>query len=233
MKKLLYLTVAILTILCLTVHAQSVRIDGRASYYSNNLHGRRMANGQRYDRDSMTCAHRSLPFGTRLRITNPMNGQQVIVKVTDRGPYVKGRAIDLSYAAAQRLGTLRNGVAMVRIEILDDDKPVPYESDNIKPLPRVEYGEAGVCYEFIPEWEKVKDEPKRVPRKVNTNANRKRTTANARPARQNQQARQRQSAQNRQQGRQQNQQKKNNNQSGSKWRSFFNDIKNGVTSLFD
>ena len=84
MKKLLYLTVAILTILCLTVHAQSVRIDGRASYYSNNLHGRRMANGQRYDRDSMTCAHRSLPFGTRLRITNPMNGQQVIVKVTDR-----------------------------------------------------------------------------------------------------------------------------------------------------
>lgn len=192
-----------------------------------------MANGQRYNRDSLTCAHRSLPFGTRLRVTNPLNGQQVIVKVTDRGPYVRGRAIDLSYAAAQRLGTLRNGVAMVKIEILDDDKPVPYESENIKPLPRVEYVEAGVCYEFIPEWEKVKDEPKRVPRKVNTNANRKRTTANARPARPSQQARQRQSAQNRQQGRQQNQQNKNNNQSGSKWRSFFNDIKNGITNLFD
>ena len=226
MKKILYLTVAILTMLCLTVHAQSVRIDGRASYYSNHLHGRRMANGQLYDRDSLTCAHRTLPFGTRLRITNPMNGQEVIVKVTDRGPYVRGRAIDLSYAAAQRLGTLRNGVAMVRIEILDEDKPVPYKSNNIRPLPRVEYGEAGVCYEFIPEWEKVKEEPKRVPRKVNTTVKKKHTTANARPARTNKQGQQRQNAQNKQQN-------KNNNQSGSKWRSFFNDIKNGVTSLFD
>lgn len=233
MKKIIYLTVAILTILCLAVHAQSVRMDGRASYYSNNLHGRRMANGQRYNRDSLTCAHRSLPFGTRLRVTNPLNGQQVIVKVTDRGPYVRGRAIDLSYAAAQRLGTLRNGVAMVKIEILDDDKPVPYESENIKPLPRVEYVEAGVCYEFIPEWEKVKDVPKKVPRKVNTSAGRKRPAASHQPSKPSRQPRQTQNAQNNQQGHQQNQRKQNNNQSGSKWRSFFNDIKNGITNLFD
>ena len=115
MRKLLFLTVAILTIISLTVCAQSTYMDGRASYYHNSLHGRKMANGQRYNRDSMTCAHRSLPFGTRLRVTNPMNGQQVIVKVTDRGPYVRGRIIDLSYAAASRLGTLRSGVAMVQM----------------------------------------------------------------------------------------------------------------------
>ena len=90
----------------LTVHAQS---GGKASYYSNGLHGRRMSNGERYDRNGFTCAHRTLPFGTRLKVTNPRNGRSVIVRVTDRGPFVRGRVVDLSYAAARELGTLASG----------------------------------------------------------------------------------------------------------------------------
>lgn len=225
MRKLLFLTVAILTIISLTVCAQSTYMDGRASYYHNSLHGRKMANGQRYNRDSMTCAHRSLPFGTRLRVTNPMNGEQVIVKVTDRGPYVRGRVIDLSYAAARRLGTLRSGVAMVQIEILPNDKPVPYDSPDVQELPKVEYGGAGVCYEFIPEWEKVNTDPnpKRLPRKVSTQPRHRQGHTKSKAV-----------AQQRQQGgRQQQNQQPAKKQSGSAWRSFFDKVKNGVAGLFD
>lgn len=222
MRKIILLTVAILTIFSsFAVHAQTVQMDGRASYYHNSLHGRRMANGQRYNRDSMTCAHRTLPFGTRLRVTNPINGRQVIVTVTDRGPYVRGRVIDLSYAAANRLGTIRSGVAMVRIEILPKENPVPYADDNIKELPEVEYGGAGVCYEFIPEWEKVKEQPKKLPRKVNT-AQKKRSgnnrkAAQAKPKQQNTAKAQ----------------PKRQKKSASSWQNLFDKVKNGVTSLFD
>lgn len=234
MRKLIYLTVAILTILLsFTVHAQNVHMDGRASYYSNNLHGRIMANGQRYNRDSLTCAHRTLPFGTRLRVTNPINGQQVIVKVTDRGPYVRGRVIDLSYGAARRLGTLRSGVAMVQIEILPDDLQVPYNSPAVEELPKMEYGGAGVCYEYIPEWEKVNTDPKpkRLPRKVNTST-RKNNQTQKRAVSQRSNRHNAQQANRRGNSNQQNnqQQKK---QSGSSWSNFFDKVKNGVTSLFD
>lgn len=218
-------------------------MDGRASYYHNSLHGRKMANGQRYNRDSMTCAHRTLPFGTKLRVTNPVNGNQVIVTVTDRGPYVRGRVIDLSYAAASRLGTLRTGVAMVQIEILPEEVQIPYRQEEVLELPTVEYGSAGICYEYMPEWEKVKPEhKKRLPRKVDT-SNRKKQ----KPSASRQQQNSKQVWQNRQQPQQQasnqqgqtngsrqgQQQKPEKKQSGSAWRSFFDRVKNGVTSLFD
>lgn len=89
---------------------------GKASYYSNSLHGHRTSDGSRYHKDSLTCAHRTLPFGTLLKITNKKNGKEVIVKVTDRGPYCTGRVVDLSMAAARELGMVASGVAAVQVE---------------------------------------------------------------------------------------------------------------------
>lgn len=135
-----------------------------------------MSNGERYDRNAFTCAHRTLPFGTRLKITNPRNGKSVIVRVTDRGPFVRGRVVDLSYAAARELGTLASGVAYVKVELVrkETEIPFPSESNVTLEIPEIEYGTAGVCYEFIPEWEKVEeDKPKEIERKVDTRLNNK------------------------------------------------------------
>jgi rare lipoprotein A len=92
---------------------------GLASYYHDKFHGRRTANGEIYDRARLTAAHRSLPFGTRLRVTNRGNGKSVTVVVNDRGPFVEGRVIDLSRAAASKLGFLKAGLAEVEFVILD------------------------------------------------------------------------------------------------------------------
>ena len=75
---------------------------GNATYYSDRWHGRRTADGSAYNKDSLTCAHRTLPFGTLLHVRNPKNGKVVVVKVTDRGPYRRNTIIDLSKAAAQQ-----------------------------------------------------------------------------------------------------------------------------------
>ena len=178
-KLLLIALFTLCNIFTLTIQAQS---DGKASYYSNGLHGRRMSNGERYDRNAFTCAHRTLPFGTRLKITNPRNGKSVIVRVTDRGPFVRGRVVDLSYAAARELGTLASGVAYVKVELVRKETEIPYpsESNGTIEMPEVEYGTAGICYEFIPEWEKVEeDKPKEIERKVDTHLNNKRVSNQA------------------------------------------------------
>ena len=91
---------------------------GRASYYGERFRGRRTASGERFDPDALTAAHRTLPFGTRLRVTNLRTGQAVVVRVTDRGPFHGARVLDLSKEAARRIGMLRSGTARVRIERL-------------------------------------------------------------------------------------------------------------------
>lgn len=88
---------------------------GIASYYADRLHGRRTASGEPYDRNAYTAAHRRLPFGTHVRVVNLENGNSVDVRINDRGPFVKGLVIDVSYAAAQKLGMLRKGVVRVRV----------------------------------------------------------------------------------------------------------------------
>ena len=88
------------------------------SFYGRELHGQRKANGERFDMNAMTAAHRTLPFGTRLRVTNPRNGHSVIVRVSDRGPFTRGRGLDVSYAAARQLGFIAQGVARLRVERL-------------------------------------------------------------------------------------------------------------------
>ncbi|EWC41112.1 septal ring lytic transglycosylase RlpA family protein [Pseudomonas stutzeri] len=92
--------------------------SGKASYYARMHHGQRTANGETHDQNALVAAHRSLPFGTRVRVTNEQNGKQVVVRINDRGPFRRGRIIDLSRAAAQQLGMLERGVARVRIEVL-------------------------------------------------------------------------------------------------------------------
>ena len=100
----------------------ALRVEqGQASYYAARFHGRRTASGERYDHQALTVAHRTLPFGTVLRVTNERNGRTITVRVNDRGPHIRGRIVDLSGAAARELGVIRSGTAPVRIEVVDPD----------------------------------------------------------------------------------------------------------------
>jgi rare lipoprotein A len=91
---------------------------GMISYYADKFHGKQTASGARFDKNALTAAHRSLPFGTRLRVTNLENGKSVIVVVNDRGPFAHGRILDLSEAAAREIGMLGTGTAKAKIEVL-------------------------------------------------------------------------------------------------------------------
>ena len=90
---------------------------GLASYYGKKFHGRRTASGERYNMHAMTAAHRSLPFGKMVKVTHVKSGRSVKVRINDRGPFIKGRIIDLSYAAAKKLGMLSEGVARVNVRV--------------------------------------------------------------------------------------------------------------------
>ena len=90
--------------------------EGLASYYAHKFHGRTTASGEVYDEQKLTAAHRDLPFGTRVRVTNLANGKRVVLKVNDRGPFVEGRIIDVSWAAARSLDFIQDGVVRVRVE---------------------------------------------------------------------------------------------------------------------
>ena len=91
---------------------------GIASWYGADWQGRKTASGARFDMRKLTAAHRSLPLNSRVRVTNLENGRSVVVRIIDRGPYVHGRAIDLSRAAAHDLGMVKEGIALVSIEIV-------------------------------------------------------------------------------------------------------------------
>ncbi len=87
-----------------------------ASYYGGSFHGRRTASGEVYNKHALTCAHKTLPFETLLKITNPHSGQHVVVRVNDRGPFIRGRDIDLSYKAAKQIGMVQAGVIKVEVQ---------------------------------------------------------------------------------------------------------------------
>jgi rare lipoprotein A len=113
---------ALLSGLAVTAFSQQIVEvqQGQASYYADSLHGNKTASGDSYDKGAMTAAHRSLPFGTRLRVTSLANGKTVEVTVNDRGPYAAGRILDLSAAAADQLGLREAGHAEVKIEVYGD-----------------------------------------------------------------------------------------------------------------
>ena len=92
--------------------------SGGASWYGPGFHGRKTASGERFNTHALTAAHRSLPFGTRLEVTNLENDRSVVVRVNDRGPFVRGRIVDLSLAAAKALGMAKDGVTRVRLRPL-------------------------------------------------------------------------------------------------------------------
>jgi rare lipoprotein A len=89
---------------------------GTASFYADQFQGRRTANGETFNMHELTAAHRFLPFGTWVKVTNLKNGKDVIVRINDRGPYVKGRIIDLSIGAAKELGIVQSGIVQVKLE---------------------------------------------------------------------------------------------------------------------
>src|SRR5215467_15048008 len=95
-------------------------VTGTASYYSHRFHGHKTASGAAYDENQLTAAHRTLPFGTRVRVTNMENDRSVVVTVTDRGPANHKRVIDLSRRAANLLGFLGEGTTRVRLDVLAD-----------------------------------------------------------------------------------------------------------------
>ncbi|SRR5213594_1332194 len=98
---------------------------GEASWYGPDFHGKMTANGERYNMLGLTAAHRTLPFNTLLRVTNLANERSIVVRVNDRGPFLKGRILDLSYAAARALGANRSGVIRVKIRIVGTLAPRP------------------------------------------------------------------------------------------------------------
>jgi len=102
------------------IDPQGYRAEGQASYYGARHNGNKTASGERFDQNALTAAHRSLPFGSRVQVTNLRNDKRVVVRINDRGPYAKKRIIDLSQKAAQQLDMLRDGVVPVRVEQLAD-----------------------------------------------------------------------------------------------------------------
>ena len=91
----------------------------KVSYYAHQFHGRKTANGERFNMNALTVAHKTLPFGTKVEFTCAMTGKKVVARVNDRGPYVHGRSFDLSYGAAKTLGILDRGVAKVTYRIVN------------------------------------------------------------------------------------------------------------------
>ena len=97
-------------------------LKGKASYYGKKFHGRQTANGEVFSMYALTAAHKSLPFGTRIKVTNLRNNKTVNVKINDRGPFVAGRILDLSYQAAKEIAMLDEGVADITIKIIHLEK---------------------------------------------------------------------------------------------------------------
>ncbi|MBO9202385.1 MULTISPECIES: septal ring lytic transglycosylase RlpA family protein [Niastella] len=110
-----HLVFAAAVVISLTSCARKITESGKGSYYADKFEGRPTASGQKFDQDKMTAAHRTLPFGTKVKVTNVANGRTVTVTVNDRGPFAAGRIIDVSKKAANKLGMVNAGVANVKI----------------------------------------------------------------------------------------------------------------------
>ena len=94
-------------------------LEGIASYYADDFHGKQTSNGEVFDMNALTAAHRTFPFGTKVRVTNLENNKIVVVRINDRGPFKEGRMMDLSMGAAKELDLIRTGTARVRLEVLE------------------------------------------------------------------------------------------------------------------
>ena len=121
MKTSIKLTIslfAILIFIAIKSTGQKLQTEGIASYYADKFVGRTTANGEIYKHTKLTAAHKKLPFGTKVKVTNLSNNKSVVVVINDRGPFVKGRIIDLSKSGAKKLDFVKQGITKVKIEIL-------------------------------------------------------------------------------------------------------------------
>jgi rare lipoprotein A len=134
MKSLIFSTVFLFTILS-TGFSQTQM--GKASFYADKFEGSSTASGEKYRHNKLTAAHKSLPFGTKVKVTNLANNQTVEVVINDRGPYVDGRVIDLSKSAAEKLGFINMGLADVQVEVLDAGTGKASDPDPIKVISNV------------------------------------------------------------------------------------------------
>ena len=116
MKKLIRM-LSLAAVFAVFLNTAAAAEEGLASYYADSLHGNPTASGEPYDKGAMTAAHRTLEFGTRVKVTNLDNGQSVTVVINDRGPHVKSRVIDVSGEAARQLGMLDSGTAKVSLKV--------------------------------------------------------------------------------------------------------------------
>ena len=151
------LVATLMTIGFTPLHAQDVQ-QGKASFYAQKFHGRRTASGERLHKDSLTCAHRYYPFGTLLRVYNPANGKSVLVRVIDRGPFVRGRIIDLSWRAAKELGIISQGVAMVTVQKATDIIVPFMPPDDDIDVPELEMETNEGSTEMKPLWQLMAEE---------------------------------------------------------------------------
>ena len=123
------LSILFIVVLLSAAEAVSSQVeDGLASWYGGKFHGRLTANGEVFDTNELTAAHKTLPFGTLVKVTHVPDGRSVVVRINDRGPFVEGRIIDLSRAAADAIGLTARGVAPVRVEIVHAVQPVAFRN---------------------------------------------------------------------------------------------------------
>lgn len=128
---------------------------GLASYYSDSYHGRKTATGERYDKNKRTAAHKTLPFGTKVRVYNPSNKKSVVVVINDRGPYIKGRIIELSRKAAQDINIIKAGVAKVEVTVLSSSNNNKTPSSVTKPKKPVNKPSSNQAENMIEEAQKM------------------------------------------------------------------------------
>ena len=146
MKKRYLLTIAVLTLAiasCAPYHARRrpihYEVTGKASWYGPGFAGRKTANGERFNPNAMTAAHKTLPMNTTVRVTNVKNGKTVVVRINDRGPFIRGRIIDLSKAAAKKIDMLGHGTATVELVALTTPGSIPElaQLDEPKEKPKI------------------------------------------------------------------------------------------------
>lgn len=144
-----------------TCDLQAQTQSGKATFYAKGATGARTANGERLHHDSMTCAHRTFPFGTLLHVKNPKNGKEVVVRVNDRGPFIKGRIIDLSWGAAKELGIIAQGVAMVEVKKVGSVSRVPFKAEEESQMPDLEIAVTSpdLFEDWRNEWEEAQITP--------------------------------------------------------------------------